>query len=75
MSKGMRVQMVAMLHGMESDGSLKQGSVTTITKRFGMACCTVHCLWKWAVCTHATGIIISPEINSQKKILGGCLFI
>ena len=56
-----------MLQGMESDSSLKQGLVTPITKRFGMAHCTVHHLWKQAVRTHATGIINSPEFYSQKK--------
>ena len=71
----MRMQTVAMLQGMESDGSLKQGSVTTIAKRCGMACCTVHRLWKWVVRTHATGIINSPEFYSWEKIPGGHLFI
>ena len=58
------MQIVAMLQGMESDSSLKQGVVTAITKRFGMACCTVHHLWKWAACMHATGIINSPDQSS-----------
>ena len=56
-----------MLQGMESDSSLKQGLVTAIAKRFSMAHCTVHCLWKRAACTHATGIINSPEFYSWKK--------
>ena len=71
----MRMQIVAMLQGMESDGSMKQGLVTAITKRFGMACCTVHCLWKQAACMRATGIINSLEFYSQKKMPGGHLFI
>ena len=65
--KIMRMQIVAMLQGMESDRSWKEGSVTAITKRFGVACCTVHHLWKWAACTCATGIINSPEFYSWKK--------
>ena len=56
-----------MLQGMESDGSLKQGSVTTIAKRFGVACCTVHHLWKQAAHTHATVIINSLEFYSGGK--------
>ena len=75
LSKTMQMQTVSMLQGMERDGYLKQGSVTTITKRFSVACCTVHHLWKWVVLTHATGIINSPEFYSQKKIPGGHHFI
>ena len=48
--KNMWMQIVAMLQGMENDSSLQRGSVTTIAKRFGMAHCTVHRLWKQAVC-------------------------
>ena len=68
LSKTMQMQIVAVLQGMESDGSLKRGSVTAIVKRFGVACCTVHHLRKWAAYTHATGIINSPEFYSRKKI-------
>ena len=75
LSKNMRMQIVAMLQGMEIDGSLRQGLVTTIAKRFSVPCCTVHHLWKLVVNTCATGIINSPEFNSWGKILGGCLFI
>ena len=67
LSSNMRMQIVAMLQGMENNGSLRQGSVTAIAKRFGMARCTVHCLWNWVACTHATGIINSLEFNSQKN--------
>ena len=62
------VQIVSMLQGLENDGSLQRGSITAIAKRFGVACCTVHRLWKRAVRTRATGLINSPEFNSQKKI-------
>ena len=61
--KNMWMQIVAMLQGMENDGSLRRGSVTAIAKRFGVACCTVHCLWKRVACMHATGIINSLEFN------------
>ena len=71
----MQMQIVAMLQGMENDGSLKQGLVTAIAKRFGMACCTVHHLWNQAACTHATGIIKSLEFYSREKYPGGHLFI
>ena len=56
------LQMISMLQAVESDGNM-----TAIIKRFNVACSTVYQLWKYAVCTHATGIIISPELNSQKK--------
>ena len=69
------LQMISMLQVMENDGILKQRLVTTITKRFGVACSTVHQLWKYVTGTHATGVIISLEINSQKEILGGHLYI
>ena len=68
LSKNMQMQIVAMIQGMENDGSLQRESVTAITKRFSMACCTVHCLWKRVVGMCATGIINSLEFNSQKKI-------
>ena len=61
------MQIVVMLQGMENDGLLRQGSVTAIAKRFGLARCTVHRLWKQAACMHATVIINSLEFNSWKK--------
>ena len=63
----LRMQIVVMLQGMENDGSLQRGSITAIAKIFCMACCTVHHLWKRAACMHATGVINSPDFNSQKK--------
>ena len=73
--KTMQMKIVAMLQGVESDGSLQQGSVTTIAQRFSVAHCTAHRLWKWVEHTCATGIINSPEFYSQGKIPGGHLFI
>ena len=73
--RNLRMQIVVMLQGMENDGSLQRGSITAIAKRFGMACCTVHRLWKRAVHMHATGVINSPDFNSPQKIPGGHLFI
>ena len=55
---------------MENNSSLRRGSVTTITKRFSVACCTVHRLWKRVVHTHSTGIINSLAFNSWKKFWG-----
>ena len=69
------VQIVSMLQGLDNDGSLRRGSITAIAKRFSMARCTVHRLWKRAARMRATGLINSPEFNSQKKIPGGHLFI
>ena len=67
MLKNSQLQMISMLQGMEEDASLQQGSITIITKRFDVACSTVYQLWEWAAHTHDTGIIISLELNSQKK--------
>ena len=61
------VQIVSMLQGLEKDGSLRRGSITAIAKRFGVARCTVHRLWKRAARMRATGLINSPEFNSQGK--------
>ena len=75
LTRNLRVQIVSMLQGLENDSSLRRGSITTIAKRFSVARCTVHHLWKRAARTHATGLINSPEFNSRKKIPGGHLFI
>ena len=75
LTKSLRMQIVLMLQGMENDGSLPRGSVTAIAKRFGVARCTVHRLWKRAAHMRATGLINSPDFNSRKKIPGDHLFI
>ena len=61
-------QIVSMLQAMETSDCLCQGSVTSITKRFSMACSMVYILWGCMESMHAMGIIDSPELNSQKKI-------
>ena len=53
---------------------LQRGSITIITKRFDEAHSTVYQLWECAACMHATGDIISLEINSWEKIVGGMLY-
>ena len=42
MSKHAQLQMISLLQAMDKDGLLEQGSVTTIAKRFSMACSTVN---------------------------------
>ena len=37
-----------------------------ITKKFGVACCTVYHLWERAKSTGELGIINSPEFFTQK---------
>ena len=69
------LQMISMLQSMQHDGSLWRGLIPIITKRFDVACSTVSQLWEQAACTCAMGDIISPEINSQKTILGGLIYI
>ena len=68
MLKYLWLQMISMLQSMQSDDGLWRGSITIITKRLNMAHSTVYRLWELAVQTHATGDIISPEINSWKKL-------
>ena len=65
LSRNFRMQIVAMLQGMENDSSLRRGSITAITKRFSMAHCTVHCLWKRVAHMHAMGVINSLDFNSN----------
>ena len=67
MSKYLHLQMISMLQGMQGNNSLQRGSITIITKRFNMAYSTVYQLWEWVAHMCATGDIISPKINSQKK--------
>ena len=75
MTKHAQLPMISILQSMDTDDSLKQGSITTIAKRFDVPCSTVYRLWEHMVCMCAMGIIISPKLNSQGIILGGCLFI
>ena len=62
------LQMISMLQSMQCNGSLQTGLITIIAKRFNMACSTVYQLWEQVVHTCAMGDIISPEINSWKKL-------
>ena len=62
------MQIVAMLQEMENDSPLRRGLVTAIAKRFGVVCLHSSLLMEeGGVHMHATGIINSPEFNSQKK--------
>ena len=47
---------------------MRRGAFTIVTKCFGMAHLTVHCLWNRAVRMHASGHIISLEFHSHKKM-------
>ena len=62
-----QLQMISMLQGMDTDNGLKQGSITTIAKRFDMAHSMVYRLWEHAAYMHAMGKIISPKPNSWGK--------
>ena len=68
-------QIVSMLQAMETSDCLCQGSVTSITKRFSMACSMVYRLWGCMESMHAMGIIDSPELNSQKKSRRPCIYL
>ena len=67
MSKYSWLQMISMLQSMQCYDGLWRGSITIITKRVDVACSTVYQLWEQVAHTHATGDIISLEINSWKK--------
>ena len=49
-----------------------EGLITIVAKWFDVAHSTVYQLWEWAAHTHATGDIISLEINSWKKLWEAC---
>ena len=59
---------VSMLVAMKADDGLRRGAIMFITKTFGMACCTVYCLWERAKSVCELGIINSPEFISCKKL-------
>ena len=54
-----------MLLAMKMEDGLKQGSVMDIAKRFNVACSMIYRLWECAECTHAMGVINSPELILQ----------
>ena len=68
MSKYLQLQMISVLQSMQCNDSLQRGLITIIAERFDVACSTVYQLWEQAAHTCATGDIISPEINSWKKL-------
>ena len=72
MLKYSQLQMISMLQSMQCDDGMWRGLITIIGKRFNVACSTVYQLWERAACMHAMGDIISPEINSWKKLEEVC---
>ena len=60
---------VSMLVTMKTDDGLRRGAIMFVTKKFGIACCTVYHLWERAKSTHELGIINSPEFILCKKTL------
>ena len=68
MSKSWQIQMVSILQTLETDDGMRRGAFTIVTKSFGVAHSTVHCLWNRVVCMHASGHIISLEFHSCKKL-------
>ena len=53
-------QAVSMLVTMKTDDGLRRGAIMFIAKIFGVACCTVYCLWERAKSMHELGVINSP---------------
>ena len=60
--------MVSMLQTLQTEDSMRRGAFTIVTKCFGVAHSTVHCLWNRVTCMCASGHIISPEFHSHKKM-------
>ena len=58
-----------------TEDHLKRGSIMAVAERFNMARSMIHRLWKCVEHMHATGVINSPKLLSQKNILGECLSI
>ena len=75
MSKYLQVQMISMLQRMQCNDGLQRGSMTIVARRFNMAHSTVYQLWEQAAHMHAMGDIISPEIDSQKKMWEACYIL
>ena len=57
-----------MLQTLEMEDGMRRGAFTIVPKSFSMAHLMVHCSWNRVACTHATGHIISPEFQSDKKL-------
>ena len=62
-----QLKAISMLVTMKTDDGLRRGATTFITKKFGMACCTVYHLWAKAKSMCELGIINPPESISCKK--------
>ena len=56
-----------MLVAMKTKDGPRRGAIMFITKKFGMAHCTVYCLWERARSAHELGVINSPEFISCQK--------
>ena len=67
LTKSQRLRAISILTVKYIDGHFERGAIVNIAKRFNMACTTIWRLWQWAVCTHAVGIINSPELVSWEK--------
>ena len=58
---------VSMLVAMKTDDGLRRDAITFITKKFGVAHCTVYHLWERAKSMHELGTINSLEFILSKE--------
>ena len=75
LTKRKQLEVISMLVMMATEDHLQRGVIMKLAKRFNVSCCTVYRLWECVARMHATGIINSPELMSQEKLLGECLSI
>ena len=67
LSKSQRLEAVSILRVKYIDGCFKRGAIVDVAKRINVARTTIWRLWQRAACTHAVGIINSPELVSWKS--------
>ena len=69
LANNQHLEVISMLLMMATEDHLKRGSIMAVTKRFNMACSTIHRLWKHAEHMHTMGIANYADLLSQKKFL------
>ena len=70
LTKSQRLEAISILRVKYIDSHFQRGAIVDIAKRFNMARTTIWRLWQQVVCTHAVGIINSPELVPWKRLLG-----
>ena len=64
LTKSQRLEAISILRVKYIDGRFQRGAIVDVAKRFNI---TIWRLWQRVACTHAVGIINSPELVSGKS--------